>query len=160
MQGTETWALVADGARARILRALDTTQSPAAHETAPDGAEDIVFEVDHHHADELYTDEPGRTFSSTDARRAAKEPPTDPIRLAEQDFAKGLLDRLKDHHQRGEFDRLAVLAAPQTLGDLRQAMPGPLKGALYAEIAKDLTTIPTSDLRTKVIELLREQHTL
>lgn len=160
MKALETWALVADGARARILRRIDTSRSPAAHEMPPEGSEDIVFETDHHHIDELYSDEPGRTFSSHDARRAAKEPPTDPIRLAEQDFAKGLLDRLKIHHQRGDFDRLALLAAPQTLGDLRQAMPAALKGVVYAEVAKDLTTIPASDLRSKVIELLREQHAL
>jgi protein required for attachment to host cells len=39
-----------------------------------------------------------------------------------------------------------LVAAPKTLGDLRELLPDPVKSRVVAEIDKDLTRVPLRDL--------------
>ncbi len=51
-------------------------------------------------------------------------PPTDPQRYAKFAFARGLAERLEEAAAAGgRFARLILVAAPRTLGDLRELSP-------------------------------------
>jgi len=150
MQGKKTWALVADGSRAIILRGLKPLRGGAGQDATPQDEEDIAFEAANLRASDYISDKPGRAFSSASSRRSSMEMTSDPVRIAEQDFASTLIGELETHHKAGHFDRLALIAAPQMLGDLRSALPASLKNAVVAEIAKDLTKIPSRELRATV----------
>lgn len=157
MHGKETWALVADGGRARILRGLNILGEPRGHQAA---AADIVHEAAHLRTSDYGTDKPGRSYASVGSRRSSMEATSDPVRVAEQDFASQLIDELETHLNAGDFDRLALIAAPRMLGDLRAALPASLKDKVITEIAKDLTKTPAVELRAAVIALIEENHTL
>ena len=74
------------------------------------------------------------------------EPPTDPQRYAKYAFARELAERLEEAAHGHRFDRLVLVAAPKTLGDLRELLPDPVKTKVVAEIDKDLTGVPLRDL--------------
>ena len=42
--------------------------------------------------------------------------------------------------------RVSLVAAPKTLGDLRELLPATVKKKISAEIDKDLTNLPERDL--------------
>ncbi len=130
MKPVRTWILVADGARARIF----LNDGPG-HGLKP------LSQIDHElkPSREIDADRPGRTFDSAGLGRHAKEPPTDPKRHSKQAFATQLADRLKAALNGHEFDRLIVVAAPVTLGDLRKELDKTVLNKLHGEIAKDLT---------------------
>ncbi|TGQ35597.1 host attachment protein [Mesorhizobium sp. M00.F.Ca.ET.216.01.1.1] len=64
MKPRSTWGLVADEARARILRDVLS---------AGDEREDLVFHSERRQFREIMADKPGRSFASTGARRSAME---------------------------------------------------------------------------------------
>jgi protein required for attachment to host cells len=74
------------------------------------------------------------------------EPPTDPQRYAKYEFARELAERLEEAVHAHRFERLVLVAAPKTLGDLRELLPDPVKSRVVAEIDKDLTRVPLRDL--------------
>jgi protein required for attachment to host cells len=53
---------------------------------------------------------------------------------------------LETCQKQGRFDRLVICAAPQMLGEIRNAISPKLKQSVYAEIDKDLIHIKLSDL--------------
>ena len=55
------------------------------------------------------------------------EPPTDPQRYAKYEFARELAERLEEAVHAHRFERLVLVAAPKTLGDLRELLPDPVK---------------------------------
>lgn len=154
MQAKKTWVLVADGARARILRGLNFLG-----EKIDDEAE-ISFVAEHLRAADYWADKPGRSHASANSRRSAMEMTSDPVRQAEQDFATMLINELETYHEASAFDRLALIAAPQMLGDLRAALPASLKEMVVAEVVKDLTKMTAPDLQATVTKLLQEHQTL
>ena len=147
MRTAEIWILVADAARAQVLRIprrpLDLQCEPL----------QVVFEhsVDHLPLREIMADAPGRSFASVGDRRSAMEYRSDPVREETATFAASLLSELATRHAEGEFDELVICAPPRMLGALREAMPARLAGAVSGEIGKDLTRLPELDLR-RVLE--------
>ncbi|MCG7508240.1 host attachment family protein [Mesorhizobium retamae] len=69
----------------------------------------------------------------------------DARQLEEDSFAAGVAGILSDMFLANEFERLVVIAAPRTLGELRKRYHSQMLPAIQAEIAKDLTgaTVPT-----------------
>jgi protein required for attachment to host cells len=145
------WVLVADAARARLLQVEQPQQtlSPAL------GEELIGSNLP---SREIASDRPGRTFDSGGEGRHAKEPPTDPARHAQHEFARDVVRLLDEQRERRSFDRLIVVAAPQFLGDLRALMPQPLQHAVCAEIAKDLSKLPPHELQVHLAETIDAQR--
>ena len=147
MKPQKIWVLVADGARARILRDV----VPAGKTRA--GREDLVFRSEQRQLREIMADKPGRSFASTGTRRSAMEYNSDPVREDDRAFAATLAEVLDAHRVAGDFDQLVVAAAPQMLGDLRQAFPANLRRATIAEVAKDFTKLPAHELRGAIANL-------
>ena len=149
MGTTEIWILVADAARAKVLRLprppLDLRNEPL----------EVVFEdsVEHLPLREIMADVPGRSFASVGDRRSAMAYRSDPVREEMASFAASLLAELAARHADGAFDELVVCAPPRMLGALREAMPARLAAAVTGEIGKDFTRLPELDLREVLEDL-------
>jgi protein required for attachment to host cells len=143
-----TWILIADGARARLLE-----QDRKSRQFKPTSEQE--FFGSRAQSKEIGSDDRGRSFDSAGRGQPADvgaggrhgmEPRTDPQRYAEYAFARDLSDHLEKAANEHRFDRLVVVAAPKALGDLRELLPKTVHGKIVAEIAKDLTNVPTRDL--------------
>jgi protein required for attachment to host cells len=147
MSKTTTWLLVADASGARVFAA-----DPAAGTLVREPV--MTFEGDTAQSREIASDRPGRTFDRAGEGRHAKEPPTDPQRYEKERFAKHLVDALEKALATAAFDRLAVVAPPQMLGDLRAAYGDGLQKAIVKETAKDLAMQPAHELERMVGDLV------
>jgi protein required for attachment to host cells len=135
-----TWILVADGARARVLvnRGIGKGLEPTV---------DGEMEHDLPPTRELGTDRPGRTQQrGTGGRRHAIEPHVDWHRFEKEKFSREMAALLDAAAERGDFDRLVLIAPPRTLGDLRAALGAKARGKVHAEVDKDLTHVTLHDL--------------
>jgi protein required for attachment to host cells len=139
-----TWILVADGARARLIE-----QDPEERRQLKATAE-REFSGTTAQSREIASDRPGRTFDRAGEGRHAMEPSTDPLRHAKLEFARDLAEHLTQAVNRHAFDRLIVIAAPRTLGDLRNLLPDAVRARVVAEIDKDLTWMSLPDLEKHI----------
>jgi len=139
MKHTITWILVADGGRARILELTGKRQG--LHLVT--GSES---RLDNLPSRELGRDAPGRVYESVGHARHAVEPRSDPHIALEALFASQLAAMLSDHLTKGDFDRLVVVAPPVMLGNLRKMITPEVKSKIIAEIDKDLTRLPNSEI--------------
>ncbi len=138
-----TWIVVADGARARVFRSegwgsglepVESSESEAA--TRPTRA--------------LGTDRPGRVHESADVARHAMAPRVDWHRFEKARFANEIAAMLVRGRKAGAFDRLVMVAPPKTLGDLRGALDKETRNSISAELDKDLTHVPPTELRKHI----------
>lgn len=136
-----TWILVADGAKARILERT-APGGPLASATGQCLAETEARLPTR----EIGTERPGRVHESADVMRHAMAPRVDWRRFAKAHFAKTVAGALEKAALDGKYQALILIAPPQALGDLREAL-GPHARALVAgEISKDLTNLPDHEL--------------
>jgi len=95
MKPLRTWALIADGARARILENDGPIHGDTQHGTLGHGqsqhdwtpVEGLVFHGDHSDTHDLVSDRQGRSFSPTGAGRSALESHTDPHRQQKKNLS-------------------------------------------------------------------------
>jgi protein required for attachment to host cells len=147
MRSVRTWVLIADGAHARILERLG-------REPDLKLLDHLTFEVELPPSRDLLAERPGRSFESQGRARHAKENPADPHRELKRDFAKKIAGVLEAESAKGLFDRLVVVAAPVTLGDLRDALPPSVRSKVTAELARDLVKTPDNKLLQHLKEVL------
>ncbi|MBN9262702.1 MAG: host attachment protein [Hyphomicrobium sp.] len=139
MKVDRTWILIADGSRARVLE----SHGPGS-ELVP--VEDMSLTMELPPNRELETDRPGRSLESANPTRHAIESRTDPHRELKRKLAREIADKLEHCLRDRRFDRLAIVAPPGALGDLREALSKSLQAKVTAELAKDLVKIPQNDL--------------
>lgn len=139
MRRPTIWVLIADGQRARVLQTTGrgAPLSEALHQE---------FIGNGLPSREINSDRPGRSSNRVGDGRHAMDWPTDPHRHEKREFARWLAEEMEEYRKKGKFDRLVVVAPPQTLGDLRAEMSDALKETLRGEMNKDLTKIPVHDL--------------
>jgi protein required for attachment to host cells len=147
------WVLVADAARARLFQVNQPQQTLSA-------ALERELIGSNLPSREIASDRPGRTFDSGGQGRHAKEPPTDPARHAQSEFAREVVQLLDEKRESRAFERLIVVAPPQFLGDLRATMSQQLREAVSAEVAKDLSKLPLTELQDHLREVLEAQRSL
>ena len=147
MKAPRTWILIANGARARIVENSGVGKGV----TAVPGK---AFEQKPNQAGDIMADRPGRTFDSKGSGRHAMEYGSDPVRVREKNFAGMLCEQLQQARAAGEYERLVVVASPQALGDLREAMSPDVKATLLEEIAKDLTHEPNNKLDRHLTDII------
>src|SRR5262249_16525672 len=149
MQKKVTWILVADGARARVLKneGIGKGLQPAidgeiAHAVPP--------------TRDLGTDRPGRSQQRGTSGRHAIQPHVDWHRFEKEQFSKERAALLDAAAERGAFHRLVLIAPPRTLGELRAALGTKARALIRAEIDKDLTHVTIHELPdhlTRVVAL-------
>ena len=147
MKAKTTWLLLANGSNARVLENRGVGKGVHA-------IKDMVFNEEAKQPGDVFADRPGRVFDAGGAGRHSMEYASDPVREREKQFATNLCTRLAMAQAANKFDRLVVIAAPQTLGDLRAAMSADLTRSLHAEIDKDLTHVPTNQLPRHLDDVL------
>jgi protein required for attachment to host cells len=136
-----TWILVADGARALLIRNEGSA-------TRPKFALIRRYEQENPTTREQGTDRPGRTNDATTHKSAME--PTDWHQIAEDRFVHEIAEVISTAFERHEFDALVIAAPPIALGEMRKALPDQIRDHVLTEINKDLTHLPLQDLE-KVI---------
>ncbi len=136
----KVWIVVADGARARILKRKGRGKLLALVEEmdSPDSRRPTRDQG---------TGKPGRGFSPGSGRHEFSDP-VDWHEAAKVDFLKELARRLIEHDHEGAFDELILVAPPKALGELRAQLGGQLAGRIKGEINKDLTQLTMHELVT------------
>jgi protein required for attachment to host cells len=143
MKPTRTWILVADGGRARILEALGRGRD--LHIV---GGSDATLDNPPSH--QQGRDKPSRVYESVGETRHAVEPRQDPHRALETIFASQLGAMLANYAENRSFDQLVLIAPPVMLGDLRRFLQPHVRERVVAEIDKDLTKTPSSQILSHI----------
>lgn len=134
-----TWILVADEARARLFSAA-RPGGPLAEEG------DFVNPSERLPEHELGADEPGRvaggggrqhTYGREEGMRAHES----------QRFAADLAAELRKGRERGQYQRLYLVAAPKFLGTLRKALDEQTASVVVDAIDKDIVRKKVEDIR-------------
>lgn len=144
MQHQTTWVLTANGSHAKLFEMLNF---PKLEE----------FEVLEHPESKLRSSElvSSPLGANTEMGRAGQntyEPKSDPHHLEMEKFAKLIGDKLSSSHNQGEFHRLYIIASPLFLGLLRPHLDHNLLKTIVAEIPKDMTGHPLSDIEAHLME--------
>lgn len=147
MKPIVTWILIADGARARVLS--HKGQGNGIHQI-----EGFDFREEPKSAQDIMTDKPGRVYDRSGGGRHSMEYRQDPAREEKKRFAGDLADFLDRYRQQKDYDRLIVIAAPKTLGDLRAVFSDLVEESVYHELAKDLTHIANDEIEKHLEEVL------
>jgi protein required for attachment to host cells len=137
------WVLVADSGSARILQMrrepaecqqLETLTSPSQHQTTR----------------ELVSDAKGRDFHHHGGSGNTMDPRGDAHDLAEQAFCASVVDTLEHAMRKEQFEHLAIIADPRTLGRLRKLMSTQLAERVKLELTRDLVKLPLHQLEARV----------
>jgi protein required for attachment to host cells len=132
------WVVIADGQKALFLH-------NDGDEVYPNLRTDRVVEHENPLTREQGTDRPGRYSDTPDSHRSALEE-TDWHQLEEEKFLAHLADLLKQGVSRGKYDKIVLVAPPAALGVLRKVLDRQVSGHIIAEIGKDLTNRPVSEI--------------
>ena len=135
-----TWVVIADGARARIVRQI---RAGRALEALPEHA---FANPAPQRTRELGTDRPGRTADSSRVGHRHGLEQVDWHRYEKKKFARSIAGRLEQAAEAGAFDRLVLAAPPETLGELRANLGKHGQARIAGTVAKDLTQIPIDAL--------------
>ena len=138
MKSIRTYILIADGARARLLLS-EGLGKPLAEVPNSELAQDI--KPDH----ELSAERPGRVHESANVARHAIER-DDLHRREKERFAQALAADLDRRLAAGEYGRVIIAAAPETLGAIRAALSEKVRAVVLGEVAKDLTKLPNPQI--------------
>ncbi|HJU10110.1 MAG TPA: host attachment protein [Candidatus Binataceae bacterium] len=147
-----TWYVVANASRARVvtLEAASNRSVPGAHTVAPALNEEFV----------------GRNLKSRDVladklgQYSPHHPasPSVPHEHAKAGFALELADVLDKALNERRFDRLILIAPPEMLGNLRNALTEQVKHRVVGEQDKDLTQMNDKELAER-LDKFNEQST-
>jgi protein required for attachment to host cells len=140
---SKTWSLVLNGSRCRILRGVANTSEQAPPE--------LVMRSESRKLRDIMSDKPGRSFSSgSGGRRSAMEYASDPVGEDQRDFVRQVIALLESHRRAGDFDRLAIFAEHDMLGQLREMMPKALADMVVREVPKNLLHLSAQELAEAV----------
>jgi protein required for attachment to host cells len=130
--------LVGDGQKALFLR-----NKGSAFEV--DLVVEQILEQDNPATREQGTDRPGRATASPGVARSAMEQ-ADWHHIAKERFANDIAKALYHHAHAKLFDRLIIVAPPKILGQLRKSFHAEVIDRIAAEIPKELTSHPVSEI--------------
>jgi protein required for attachment to host cells len=130
--------LVGDGQKALFLRNRGSAQRI-------DLVVERILEQENPATREQGTDRPGRSIASVGVARSAMEE-ADWHHLAKERFANEIAKALYHHAHANLFERLIIIAPPRILGKLRKAFHPEVLERIAAEIPKELTSHPVSEI--------------
>ena len=130
---------VGDGGKALFLR-------NDGDETFPNLKVERVFAVDNPPTHEQGSDRPGRVREAALAGRRSAVEPTDWHDIEEHRFARTAAAAMEKMVITSNVKALIVVAPPKTLADLRSAFHPDVEACIIAEIGKDLTKHPVSEI--------------
>jgi protein required for attachment to host cells len=141
-----TWILFADASNARLYQ----SQVPPRELT-------LLRELSHPESRakemDLVSDQPGRVKQSRAAARPALEYPQHKKVEADR-FARQLVELLERGFDDGAYERLILVAGPETLGRLRRHLSERVSSRVVAEVEKDYLHLEPRELRERLQEQL------
>ncbi|MBI1171386.1 host attachment protein [bacterium] len=141
-----TWALVMNGARARILRGLDDRDT--------DGLPELVMKSEGLHVKASLAGGPSRPAPGRGGRHRSRDVRHDPVAEDMRAFARQVIALLECHRRAGELDRLVIYAEHDVLGNLRLSMPMMLRRLVLREVPKNLLLLSEADLRQAITDAM------
>jgi protein required for attachment to host cells len=138
MKKKKVWYVIADGGRARFV----TRDENGAFRTVSS----FVSTELHAKSSELGRDRPGRVMESATPGRSSVEPRRDLKEAAKEEFVKLVAGQLDAEHERGQFDRLVLVAPPGVLTELKNNLSKSMANLVAGDLQKDLTKVPDHDL--------------
>jgi protein required for attachment to host cells len=133
-----TLVLVADGTKMLFLRNEGEGQQlklvTEAHKERQDRKDS-----------DIKTDAPGLTAQSGGYGRPAVDE-TDFHQFEEDRFAAEAAEQLRVRALGGDFDALAIIAPPKTLGELRKHLHKAVESRIVMELPKEMTNRPLPDI--------------
>jgi protein required for attachment to host cells len=135
----DAWILVGDGRKALVLRNDGTPQHPTL--VVVDVLKDELNPPTHAQG----ADRPGRVMQSANGKRSAVEQ-TEWHEIAEERFAGAIAQKLNAAANSDRFDKLILVAPPNTLASLRKGLDAKTAQRIVAEVNKDLTKHPVPEI--------------
>jgi len=99
---------------------------------------------------EMKTDAPGSTHQSVGAGRSSYEE-TDFHQLEEDRWAKHAAEEVNKRALNNDFDALAIIAPPKTLGELRKKLHKEAARRVVCEISKEMTGHTIADIEKLIV---------
>jgi len=134
----DEWVVVCDGKKALVLHNVGDAKFPNLKTLE-------VFEQKDLSTHEQGSGPPGRAFSPSGGGRSSVAQ-TDWHDQSEHAFLTQLAKHLDASISAGKVKSLIVVAPPRALGMLRPAYSHALKGAVRAEVDKDLVKMPVGEI--------------
>ncbi|MDJ0637752.1 MAG: host attachment protein [Paracoccaceae bacterium] len=135
MKPKSTWIVLANARIARIVE----------HQGAGNGLFTEPGMVLHAEEPTEYSDRAGTGHSIAGHGTSAVDM-GNPKDQAAEAFAHNIVERLSKAVADGDFDRVVIIASPHMLGLLRKSMSPEVADKIMAELDKDLTAIPVTEL--------------
>ena len=123
---TNTWYVVADGGKARILTKSDSGMNTLRSFDASGKGNDVE--------------------NADSGTSQLKAPKADPKDQAEAHFAKAIAEHLNEAIRRHQTDNLVIAASPQVLHGIREALSKEAAAKVETTMSKDYTNLPDSEL--------------
>jgi len=139
----KNWIVVAESSRARLF----AMENPR---TALREVEDFSHPEGRMPAHELKSDRTARVFRGRGRERHPVEPNVDPKRQEAINFASQIADRLDLARAQGEFEGVVLIAPPEFLGLLRDALSTTTAKCVVKSIDKNLVQLSESEIREKL----------
>jgi protein required for attachment to host cells len=133
------WVVVCDGAKALVLENAGDAKFPNLKTVK-------VYEQKDLATHELGAEAPGRAFSPAGHGRRGTIEQTDWHDETERTFLAQLVQHLDGAIAAGKTKSLIVVAPPRALGMIRSAYSHAVRGAVRAELDKDLVRHPVRDI--------------
>lgn len=140
---------VGDGRKALFLR-------NAGDEKFPNLKTEQVFAEANPPSREQGSDRPGRAFARAHTHRRSAMAEVDWHRLEEHRFVERVTAALEHLVRDRGVPALVIVAPPRALADLRRDLHADIKKRIVAEIDKDLTNHPVSEIETHLLAEGRE----
>lgn len=131
--------LVTDGRKTLFFRNEGDQNQIDLRTEAHDERDDADFNRD------LAADAPGVSFQSAGPGRATYEE-TDFKQLEEDRWAHSAADEVNRRALANDFEAIAIIAPPKTLGELRKKLHKEAERRVVVEIAKEMTGRPIPDI--------------
>ena len=138
-----TYVIVGDGRKALFLR-------NEGNATELRLKTEQVLRNDNPPTREQGSDQPGRSFASVGSRRSSMEQ-ADWHEIGEQRFARTIADALEALARDRDVAGFIIAAPPRTLAELRRILDTNVKQRIIAELDKDLTGHPVSEIEQQLL---------
>ena len=135
---------IGDGQRALFLRNVGDTKSPNL-------TTERVFTDKNPPTHEQGTDRPGRGFKRAATNRRFSMETTDWHELEKHRFTRHVASALEQMIKTEKERSIIIVAPPRTLAELRQAFHPDVTKWIIAEVDKDLTKLPVSEIEKHLI---------
>ena len=106
---------------------------------------------------EMKTDAPGSTQSSTGSGRSSYQE-TDFHQLEEDRWAKAAAEEVNKRALAHDFDALAIIAPPKTLGELRKQLHKEAVRRVVCEIPKEMTGRPIPEIEKLLVSTTKAEE--